>query len=1808
MNELTKYLVEQILLEEPTPIKKTIVVYVGRFQPFHKGHNATYEHLVKKFGKDNVYIGTSNKVEKPKSPFNFREKKEIMTTMFGVPSNKIVEVRNPYAPTEVLKKFDEKTTAFITVVGEKDASRLGGKYFEKWNGEATEGYKDKGYVYIAPSQSNAISGTDVRLGLGKGTDKQKQDFFVDKAYTKFNKTIFNLITNKLNESIVVEDAKEDEKYTHVGYGKYKLKGQEKDTQSPSFEKDDSGKYVQIKSDKPTGEPQKPQAGAIQGSNMFKHAPDVKKQLLKKVVKKQSTQNKDWTSGKDGWEILDDDRSKVKNIRDYSDEEYQGETGEYFENDVTKNVAPNAFKDESDMIQKMKEAKPVYLSSEELQNMGNTDVGEILSASEEGGSNAMKARGKELADEYGKDWDRLEKGIEKGNDVPPPIALRDKNGNLHLVAGNTRLMSFTAYGKKLPVKVIDYDGEFNKQAEPADGGADVSKYSVKNLKRKISGWAEKERAFFEEHQDEPKSKERRSWKEALLDKVKGARNAIVHGFKHEYETFKTAGEALVMFSNGLDLTDEQIDAVKSVAKKVAMVAIFGIATGGLGHGIVPFVQHVAMEFVPHIVAETIALGAGKAALFADVNEEERMLVALMHKIADALENDRIPADVMDRAIDSYNKKQNVSEMSKSQLNQIEKYADKQLSPEDIEFTQHFFDRVNDPRNGKQISEPELTGFFKRLARHKKEFKEFLEKYQQIVVKDKRDDINIAFVKQANQIIAKTVMRKSDFKSSNPILSVEGDNIPGGLAKGKTLIDLAKKWDTKGYYDPKQYAKEYIKPKLMKAIKVEMEHTSDVRYATEIAMDHLWEDLNYYEKLSIIEITASGDGTMGGFFNDGNSTTGYAWNADWTDYDDQGYYLDNLEGWSNVHKKPSEFEKKKSTDQTLPIDNHTDGKTSKYNRILKADYKEPAEFLKTANIKEGTNSKNHKPENDSEHNFLHHHKSSMYAPDMGFPAELDTIDFDDKRKKKPGYQTNTKDTEDRGYEPVKEISSSEIIKDLDKVKNDLLKKVDVLVAKKKKLYSNVDIESPMSADEKKLDKEIADLFSQINKLVLQKRSLKTEALKWESDVFDKCLHGEIPLSLNIVKKIVDPIKTTSLHITDIENLPKVVAIEGSKKSISTFNKIDKYGKIAQGKGLWTKGGIIVSISGTILAQSIHDLWSYPDHQGRRWVEPGTLLGNPTRERDLMYNFAPELQKDRKKYQQLYFDKGAITNQEKAEFIKKYFEAAEKYMLSKKKEFQDTYFNSNKLYYDSEWNEVVLTQIKIEKILAIPFVWDGDDVENEKTLKQLKQKYKNVEVAKNESEVQNFIKKNGGTIRESVNEDITLNVKVGDKVLMGKFKNKKVVVKTIGTDEHGMPTINGKKAVTFRYIKENINESKLLVEGGAYGHMNHPFDTDINLTFGQLKNIVNLALEGELELAREKTDGQALAISWVGGRLVAARNKSHLKNKGAGALDIKGVADKFSGRGELEKAYNFAMQDLTSAIKSLSDSQRNKIFKDGSCFMNLEVIYPTSVNVIPYGQPLLVFHGTMEYDMDGNAIGENQQAAKILAGMIKQVNQDVQSNYTIQGPPVLSLPKSQKLSSQKAKYLGKIQSLQKEFGLGDTDGVANYHQAWWENFVTKKSPSMLDNNTKMGLVKRWAFGDKGFRIDNKNITDEKVLQWAQKIDKEDQSKISKDNLMKFEDIFLGVGAEVLQFTSSVLTVNPDTAVREMKKRLDQTVKDVQKSGDPKKIEKLKLELKRLTSIGGPNKIVPIEGIVFVYGGKTFKLTGAFASLNQLLGIFYA
>lgn len=54
------------------------------------------------------------------------------------------------------------------------------------------------------------------------------------------------------------------------------------------------------------------------------------------------------------------------------------------------------------------------------------------------------------------------------------------------------------------------------------------------------------------------------------------------------------------------------------------------------------------------------------------------------------------------------------------------------------------------------------------------------------------------------------------------------------------------------------------------------------------------------------------------------------------------------------------------------------------------------------------------------------------------------------------------------------------------------------------------------------------------------------------------------------------------------------------------------------------------------------------------------------------------------------------------------------------------------------------------------------------------------------------------KTLTEMIKLDIKVGDTLMGGKFKNKKVVVKTIGKNDNGDITINGKPLLRFRIIK--------------------------------------------------------------------------------------------------------------------------------------------------------------------------------------------------------------------------------------------------------------------------------------------------------------------------------------------------------------------------------------------------------------------------
>lgn len=118
------------------------------------------------------------------------------------------------------------------------------------------------------------------------------------------------------------------------------------------------------------------------------------------------------------------------------------------------------------------------------------------------------------------------------------------------------------------------------------------------------------------------------------------------------------------------------------------------------------------------------------------------------------------------------------VSQSDLKALEKVLDKLFATVglDIEFSKHFVERLNHDRNKEQITIEELRSLFQKT--YQKYAKDIVKKEVdwQAVLKDLQSKINIPFVlvwdKKNNELdlVAKTVMRKNDFKTSNPFLKV------------------------------------------------------------------------------------------------------------------------------------------------------------------------------------------------------------------------------------------------------------------------------------------------------------------------------------------------------------------------------------------------------------------------------------------------------------------------------------------------------------------------------------------------------------------------------------------------------------------------------------------------------------------------------------------------------------------------------------------------------------------------------------------------------------------------------------------------------------------------------------------------------------------------------------------------------------------------------------------------------------------------------------------------------------------------------
>ena len=411
--------------------------------------------------------------------------------------------------------------------------------------------------------------------------------------------------------------------------------------------------------------------------------------------------------------------------------------------------------------------------------------------------------------------------------------------------------------------------------------------------------------------------------------------------------------------------------------------------------------------------------------------------------------------------------------------------------------------------------------------------------------------------------------------------------------------------------------------------------------------------------------------------------------------------------------------------------------------------------------------------------------------------------------------------------------------------------------------------------------------------------------------------------------------------------------------------------------------------------------------------------------------------------------------------------------------------------------------------------------------------------------------------------------------------------------------------------------LNEGGAAGHMAHPYE-DMDMTFDDIEDMIDAALSGKVEYAQEKLDGQNLMITYRDGQVLSARNKGQLKNAAENAMTKNDMEKSMSHLPDnVRNAFLDAMSDMTKAIDKLSPADKEEFFGNGTKFVNMELLHPASENVAAYGVTELRMHNVQEYDENGNVINTDAEAPKKIQQALNSVEAQKQGTYEIRATDLVDLKQTKDFEAQKEELLRDLSNIRGKYQLTKENKLGLYFQNFWTKFIKNNAKTYkydIPEDVLQNIINRWAFSSKEVNLRDlkKSIDNPQFLEWFSNMDKgagvREQKKIAAEPI---EDIFLKLGVFVLKSLEGLLAINPNDSIAKMKQELANSIEQIKtKAANDKMADDaaplvfLRSQLKRLEKIGGLDAILPTEGIVFKHKGKLYKLTGAFAPLNQIIG----
>lgn len=402
-------------------------------------------------------------------------------------------------------------------------------------------------------------------------------------------------------------------------------------------------------------------------------------------------------------------------------------------------------------------------------------------------------------------------------------------------------------------------------------------------------------------------------------------------------------------------------------------------------------------------------------------------------------------------------------------------------------------------------------------------------------------------------------------------------------------------------------------------------------------------------------------------------------------------------------------------------------------------------------------------------------------------------------------------------------------------------------------------------------------------------------------------------------------------------------------------------------------------------------------------------------------------------------------------------------------------------------------------------------------------------------------------------------------------------------------------------------IMTEGALGGHMSHPYE-DMNMTFGDMKNLITLALSGELtrEVVTEKIDGMNLFASIVNGKLVLGRNKTNIMNRGSDAMSIGDMSKKWIELPNVQSAFIEGAKTLESELLKLTAKELEEIFDNGAKWINFEVVWHTSKNVIDYDRNMLVLHSVTIVDENGIVVGADPAAQVSLFKKLDAVKSDA-----LETPIQMTIKQDIDFSRKRDWYIKRLTTFQSKHQMSDAATLGNWIEKFWEkkiNSLERKYASycILPQDVKMRLVNRLANDDRTYKVSEINKA---ILFAPLKNDIQDllksRTEVTKKAIYPIELLFLELGADVLMNVEKFVTANPDKTLDSLRSDIAEKISQIKKSNDITDLEKMRALLQKIEALGGLKKLVPAEGIVFKWNGKVYKLTGLFAPLNQVMNL---